>query len=149
MTTARRRLKSPQSPFGTSTHPTMVTQRSQSWSWMIDSHPFPSMSISPPIPEGYFKPWPWNFKVKVMGVVKGQDHSMVSPVSNWSAFFLFHINQITIPYMQLFWNLILKIQGQDSFHVDQTKHTWDMSKRVFDLEKTHPKSKIKANLRDW
>ena len=42
-----------------------------------------------------------------MGVVKWQDHSMVSPVSNWSAFFLFHINQITIPYMQLFWNLIL------------------------------------------
>ena len=69
-----------------------------------------------------------------MGVVKGQDHSAVSPVSNWSAFFLFHINQITIPYMQLFWNLILKIQGQGSFHVDQTMHTWDMSKRVFDLE---------------
>ena len=49
MSTARRRLKSPQSLYGTSAHHTMVTQRSQSWSWMIDSHPFHSMSISPPI----------------------------------------------------------------------------------------------------
>ena len=48
MSTARRRLKSPHSLYGTSTHPTMVTHRSQSWSWMIDSHPFHSMSISPP-----------------------------------------------------------------------------------------------------
>ena len=48
MSTARRRLKSPKSLYGTSTHPTMVTHRSQSWSWMIDSHPFHSMSISPP-----------------------------------------------------------------------------------------------------
>ena len=48
MSTARRRLKSPQLLYGTSTHPTMVTHRSQSWSWMIDSHPFHSMSISPP-----------------------------------------------------------------------------------------------------
>ena len=46
MSTARRRLKSLQSLYGTSTHPTMVTHRSQSWSWMIDSHPFHSMSIS-------------------------------------------------------------------------------------------------------
>ena len=49
MSTARRRLKSPQSLYGTSTHPTMVTHRSQSWSWMIDSHPFHSMSIKPQI----------------------------------------------------------------------------------------------------
>ena len=48
MSTARWRLKSPQSLYNTSTHPTMVTHRSQSWSWMIDSHPFHSMSISPP-----------------------------------------------------------------------------------------------------
>ena len=46
MSTARRRLKSPQSLYGTSTRPTMVTHRSQSWSWMIDSQPFLSMSIS-------------------------------------------------------------------------------------------------------
>ena len=40
-----------QSLFGTSTHPTMVTQKSISWSWMDNSHPFRSMSINHPIPE--------------------------------------------------------------------------------------------------
>ena len=51
--TARRCLKSPQSLYITSTRPTMVTHRSQSWSWMIDSQPFLSMSISAstPIPQ--------------------------------------------------------------------------------------------------
>ena len=33
----------------TSTHPTMVTHRSLSWSWMIDSHPFRSMLVRPQI----------------------------------------------------------------------------------------------------
>ena len=35
----------------TFTHPTMVTQRSWSWSLMINSHPVRSMSISPLIPD--------------------------------------------------------------------------------------------------
>ena len=51
MSTTRRRRKSPQWLYGTSTHPTMVTHRSQSWSWIIDSHPFRSTSISPLIPQ--------------------------------------------------------------------------------------------------
>ena len=46
MSTARRRLKSPQSLYDISTHPTMITHRSRSWSWMIDYYPFRSMSIS-------------------------------------------------------------------------------------------------------
>ena len=50
MSMARRHFKTPQSLYGTSTHPTMVTHRSQSWSWMIDSHPFRSMSITHPHP---------------------------------------------------------------------------------------------------
>ena len=33
--------------YGTSTHPTMVTHSSWSWSWMMDSHPFHFMSINP------------------------------------------------------------------------------------------------------
>ena len=37
MSTARQRLRSPQSLYGTSTHPTMVTHRSQSWSWIMTS----------------------------------------------------------------------------------------------------------------
>ena len=44
MLMACRHLKSPQSLYGTSTYPTIVTHRSWSWSWMIDSHPFRSMS---------------------------------------------------------------------------------------------------------
>ena len=51
MSTARRHLKLPQSLFGTSTHPTMVTKKSTSWLWMDDSHPSHSMSIGCPIPE--------------------------------------------------------------------------------------------------
>ena len=53
----------------------MVTQRSRSWSRMIDSHPFRSMSISAPTPQiRLFQIWPWNCKVKVMGEVKVQGH---------------------------------------------------------------------------
>ena len=51
-------------------------------------------------------------KVKVTGEVKGQGH-IVHPVSNRSTSFLFHTNR--------------------------TNHSWDMSNRVFDHEKTHPK----------
>ena len=47
-----------------------------------------------------------------MGEVKGQGH-IIYPVSNRCISFLFHINQ--------------------------AKHSWDMSNWVFDLEKTHPK----------
>ena len=50
----------------------------------IDSYPFCSMSIRPPIPEkSYFKICPWKSKVKVMGGVKGQDY-IVDPT--WSQF---------------------------------------------------------------
>ena len=97
MSPTRRLLKSSQSLYSTSTHPTMVTHRLRSWSWMIDLHPFRFMSISiPQIRLFQTLTLKLNYKVKVMGVVKGQEHT-VSPVSNWFAFFLFHINQVTIP----------------------------------------------------
>ena len=57
-----------------------------------------------------------------MGVVKGQDHT-VSPVSNWFAFFLFHINQITIPEIQLFWKMTLKNQRSRSWVRSKVKVT--------------------------
>ena len=38
-------------PVHSPTPPTMVIQRSRSWSWKVDSHTFRSMSIGPPIPE--------------------------------------------------------------------------------------------------
>ena len=47
-----------------------------------------------------------------MGEVKGEGH-IVHPVSNQCTSF--------------------------SFHINRTNHSWDMSNRVFDLEKTHPK----------
>ena len=74
-------------------------------------------------------------------------------------FFSFHSNQITIPEIQLFWHLTLKnlrsrswvrskVKSHSSpsiqpmhpllFHINRTNHSWDMSNRVFDLEKTHP-----------
>ena len=87
----------------TSTHPIMVTQRSRSW-----SHPFHSMSISPHSWNKAISNYDLeNFKVEVMGVVKGQGHT-VGPISSWFALFQFHINQITIPEIQLFQNLTLK-----------------------------------------
>ena len=117
MSTARRRLKSPQSLCGTSTHPTRVKQRSQSWSWMINSYPFHSMSISPPIPQiRLFQILTLNYKVKVTCGVKGQGH-IAHPVSTRCTSF--------------------------SFHINRTNHSWDMSNRVFDLEKTHPKNSKK------
>ena len=54
---------------------------------------------------------PHHLTLKLQGQGQGQDH-IVSLVSNWFAFFLCHINQITIPEIQLFWNLTLKIKGQ-------------------------------------
>ena len=139
--------------------PPWLPIRSWSWSWMIDSHPFRSMSISPHPPPppptflkwGYFKPWPWNYKVKVMGVVKGQDHT-VSPVSNWFAFFLVHINQITIQdtailkfHLEISKVKVMgEVKGQGhivhpesnrctsfSFSINRTNHSWDMSNGVF------------------
>ena len=116
---ARRRLKSPRSLSGTSTHPTMVTQRS--WSWN-NLHPFCSMSISPPIPEiRLFQTLTLKLQGHtIMGMVKGQDHT-VRPVSTWFAFFSVHINQITIPEIQLLWNWPWKIQGQG--------HSWGQRSR--------------------
>ena len=54
----------------------------------------------------------WNYKVKVIGEVKGQGH-IIHPVSNRCTSF--------------------------SFHINLTNHSWDISNWVFDLEKTHPK----------
>ena len=73
--TARRQLKSPQSLPGRSIHLTLVTKWSWSWSWMTYCHLLCAMSISPPIlRHNYFKISPWKSMVKVICVVKGQDH---------------------------------------------------------------------------
>ena len=120
MSTARRCLKSPQSLSGTSTHPTMVAHRSRLWSWKIDLHPFCSMSICPPIPQiRLCQILPWNYKVKVMGVVIRA--IPYSQPSIWFCFLLFHINQITIAEIQLFWNVTLKNQRSRSWVTSRSR----------------------------
>ena len=105
MSTARRRLKSSQSLSGTSTHPIMVTHRSLSWSWMIDSHPFRSMSFSTSSPQiRLFQTL--TLKLQVQG------HECCPRPKPYSQPIILHTNQITILEIQLFWNLTLKNQSQ-------------------------------------
>ena len=155
MSTARRRLS------GTSAHPTMVTQ-SISWSWMDDSYLFiPCQSAAPFLRYSNFRLWPWNSKVKVMGVVKGnviqsaQYHDQ--PTS-----FSFHINQTNNSWETVISKfdfetskvkVMSEVKGQghilypcsiEPMHFlfashQSVQHSWDMAKMVFDLEKTHPK----------
>ena len=108
-------------------------ETSRSWVWskeeVIDSAqylsnslPFHFTSIRLTIPEIFLisKSDLEKSMVKVMSEVKRQGN-IVYPVSNWCSSFSFHIN----------W----------------TNHSWDMGKRVFDLEKQHPKffKKIRQN----
>ena len=65
----------PPSPSGTSTHPTMVTQKSMSCpEWITHIAFIPCQSVISFLRLGYFKPWPWNVKIQVMGQLKGQGH---------------------------------------------------------------------------
>ena len=145
MSTAQRRLKSPRSLSGTSAHPTMVTlvnimvmngwltsfsfhvnRPSNSWDKAISDS---DLAISTP----RSRSWVWS---KGKFIQSAQYH--INSLS-------FHFTSIrpTIPENKLFWNLTLKHPRSRSctsfwFHINRTNHSWDMSKIVFDLEKTHP-----------
>ena len=161
MSTARRRLKSPQSLSGTSAHPTIVTlvyimvmngwltsfsfhvsRPSHSWDIAISDF---DLEISTP----GSRLWVWS-KRKVIKSAQYHINSL-----------RFHFTSIrpTIPEIELFRNLTLKhprssswvVKGQGhilypvsnrcpsfSFHINRTKHSWDMAKIVFDLENRHP-----------
>ena len=107
MSMAWRSLKSPLSLSGTSIPPNMVTKVTLMVS-LNDQLTSLSFYVNRPS-HSYFKLWPWNLKkVKVMGVVKGQG-LIVSPVSNWFAFF--------------------------SFHINLTNNSWDTAISKYDLEK--------------
>ena len=117
-------------------------------------------SAVPFLRSSYFRLWPWNSKVKVMGVVKGK---VIQSAQYHINSLPFHFTSIrpTIPEIDLFWNLTLKHPRSRSwvrskvkvtyctqyptnansflFYINQTNHSWDMAKIVFDLEKTHPK----------
>ena len=97
----------------------------------------------------------WTIRLDSLQCLKRQDHT-VSPLSNWLAFLSYHINQITIPKMQLFGNLTLqkskvkvmvevKIQGQIVhpvpnrctsflFHTNRANHSGECPKECL----THP-----------
>ena len=81
----------------------------------IDSHPFRSMSIDPPILEtqhSIFKIWPWKSRVKVMGEVTVEIHN-VGLTSYWLIPFV--PCQSALPFLiQHFQNLTLKNQGSRS-----------------------------------
>ena len=98
--------------------------------------------------------------LKVMGVVKGQCHT-VGPVSYQLTSYSFHINQTNYSWDTTISKfdietykvkVMSEVKGQGhilypvpnqctpfSFHINQTNHSWDMAKIVFDLEKTHQK----------
>ena len=111
MLAARRHLKSPQSLCGISTPPWLPIGHGHCYEWSTHILFVPWQSAPPPpIPQiRLFWIWPWNYKFEVMAVVTVRNHT-VSPVSNWFAFILFHINQITIPAIQLFSNQTLRNQ---------------------------------------
>ena len=162
MSTARRRLKSPQSLSGTSTHPTMVTPVNIMVMNVDDSHPFRSMSISHPIPGiKLFQTLTLKFQLQGQGHGCGQRARSY----NWHSIILtnfvsFHINQTNNSWERAISKFDLEtskvkvmseVKGQGhilcpvsnqctsfSFRINWTNNSWDMAKIVLDLEKTHP-----------
>ena len=108
MSTARPHLKSPQSLSGTSPphhgYPkimvAVMNDQLTTLSFDVDksSHSRNKAISNFDLETSRSRSWVWS---------KEQGHT-VSAVSNWFAFFSFHINQITLPEIQLFWNLTLK-----------------------------------------
>ena len=70
MSTACRRVKSSQSLSGTWSH----KDHTYGLEWSSHISFIPNLSAFPFPKSGYFKLWPWSFKVRVMGVVKTQGH---------------------------------------------------------------------------
>ena len=87
--------------------------------WMTDILFVPCQSAILFLRWGYFKYWPWNSKVKVMGVVKGQGDTVGSVSYQFASF---------------------------SFHIKQTNNSWDTAISNFDLETSKVKvmSKVKV-----
>ena len=113
MSTARRRLKSPRFTIRY-IRPPHHGHTSQYHGHELMTHLLfvPCQSATPFLRYSNFRLWPWNSKVKVMGVVKGQCHT-VGPVSYQLTSFLFHINQ--------------------------TNNSWDAAISKFDLERSKVK----------
>ena len=157
MSTARWRLKSPRSLSGISAHPTMVTLVNiTSHEWVTHILFVPCESTAPFLRYSNFRLWPWNSKVKVMGMVMGQCHT-VNPESYQLTSFSFHINQtnnswdIAISKFDLETfnvNVMSEVKGKGHilypvsnwcisflFHIKRTNDSWDLAEIVFALEK--------------
>ena len=159
MPTACRHLNSHQSISGTSAHPTMVTLVMVMNGWLASfsfhvnrpTHSWDKAISDSDLKTPRSRSWVWS---KSKFIQSAQNHINSLP---------FHFKPIrpTIPEIQLFRNLTLKHTRSRSWvrsKVKVTYHTqhatdalpfhftsirptlsWDMAKRVFDLEKTHPK----------
>ena len=161
MWTARRRLKSPQSLSGTSTHPTMVTlvnimvmngwltsfsfqvnRPSHFWNKAISDS---DLEISTPSSRSWS--WVWS-KGKVIQSAQFHINSLrfhftsirpTIPISN------FDLETSKLKVMSEFksqGNILYPVSNRCtsfSFHINWTNHSWDMAKIVFNLEKTHLK----------
>ena len=80
MSTPRQRLKSPRHyPIQPPIPPWSHKGQCHGHEWTIHIPFVACLSLLPFLGLCYLKIWPWNFKVKVMSVVKGQGH-VVSPV---------------------------------------------------------------------
>ena len=99
--------------------------------WMTHILIVPCQSATLFLRSSNFRLCLWTFKVKVMGSVKGQCHT-VGPVSYQLTFFSFHIDQTNNS-----WDTAISKFDLVSFHINRTNHSWNMAKVVFDLEKTH------------
>ena len=119
--------------------------------WMTHILFVPCQSAIPFLRYSYFRLWPWifNSRVNVLGVVKGQGHT-IGPVSYQFTSFSFHINQTNNSWDRAISKFYLatskvkvmsEVKGQGhilypvsnrctsfSFHINQTKHSWDMAK---------------------
>ena len=128
----------------------MVTRRSQSWSRMINSNiPFvQSQSSLSFLKEGYFKLWPWNNNVKVVGVVKVQDHT-VSRVSKWYTFFFVSHQSIPDSYFE-FWPWKIRGQGwgQSQCHIVH-KHPADAPPFWFHFNRINHSGDVKESVWLW
>ena len=161
MSTASRRLKSPQSLSSTSAHPTMVTlvnimvmnewltyssfhvnRHSHSWDKAIPDF---DLEISTP----GSRSWVWS-KGKVIQLAQYHLNpfhfrfTSIRPTIPDRAISKFDLETSKVKVMS-------EVKGQGHilypasnrytsfwFYINRTNHSWDMAKIVFDLEKTHP-----------
>ena len=144
MSTARRRLKSPRSLFGTTAHPTMVTPVNIMVNGWLPSFSFNVNRLS----------HSWDKAISDLETQRSRSRvgrRARSSILLIRFHFISHQSDQQFLRYSYFEILPWNIQGQGhisypasnrcisfSFHINRTNHSWDMTKIVFDLEKSHP-----------